>query len=50
MNADIGLDSGFLVRGKESLARFDQEIKFRRNEEEILKKLEEDKKKKGKKK
>jgi len=50
MAPEIGLDANFLSRSKEQLARFDQEIKFRRAEDEALKKLEEEKKKKAKKK
>jgi len=40
------LNEDFLVKSKEQLARFAQEINFRKNEEEALKKLEEEKKKK----
>lgn len=50
MSNDIGLDANYLSRAKEQLLRFDQEIKFRRAEDEMLKKLEEEKKKKTKKK
>ena len=48
--ADIGLDSMFIAQSKTVLQRFDKEIKFRKNEEEILRKLEEEKAKKKRKK
>lgn len=46
MSAEIGLDSSFEIKCKEQLHRFDQEIKFRKAEEERLRILEEEKKKK----
>jgi hypothetical protein len=49
MNQEIGLDETFLNKSKEQLSRFAQEIAFRKNEEDILKKLDDDKKKKKKK-
>ena len=49
MSNEIGLDENFLNKAKEQMARFNQEIAFRKNEEETLRKLEEDKKKKKKK-
>lgn len=50
MQTEIGLDANYLSRSKEQLARFELEIKFRKAEDEMLKKLEEEKKKKQKKK
>jgi hypothetical protein len=46
MSAEIGLDTGFQTKSKEQLLRFDQEIKFRKAEEERFRLLEEEKKKK----
>jgi hypothetical protein len=43
---EIGLNEEFLLKSKEQLARFAQEINFRKMEEEALKKAEEEKKKK----
>lgn len=43
---EIGLNEEFILKSKEQLSRFLQEIYFRRMEEEALKKAEEDKKKK----
>jgi hypothetical protein len=45
----IGLSEECTVKIKEQLSRFAQEIAFRKNEEEMLRKLEEDKKKKQRK-
>ena len=50
MQSEIGLDANFLSRSKEQLIRFDNEIKFRKQEEAALKLLEEEKKKKAAKK
>ncbi len=47
---DIGLGENFVTDSKLVMQRFDKEIKFRKNEDEMLKKLEEEKKKKQKKK
>ena len=49
MSSEIGLGDIFLHTSKEQLARFNQEITFRKNEDETLRKLEEEKKKKKKK-
>jgi hypothetical protein len=50
MTGEIGLDNIYEKNCKEQLLRFDQEIKFRKAEEERLRLLEEEnKKKKGKK-
>jgi hypothetical protein len=49
MSHDIGLDTSFEIKCKEQLQRFDQEVKFRKAEEERLRILEEEKKKKKKK-
>lgn len=49
MQGEIGLDDTFVLKSKEQLARFDNEVKFRKNEEDIMKKLDDEKKKKGKK-
>jgi hypothetical protein len=46
MSSEIGLDSTFDSKCKEQLSRFDQEVKFRKAEEEKLRLLEEEKKKK----
>jgi hypothetical protein len=43
---EIGLNEEFTLKSREQLARFVQEINFRKNEEEIQRKLEEEKKKK----
>jgi hypothetical protein len=50
MSKEIGLDDTFVVQTKTVLQRFDKEIRFRKNEEEVLRKLEEEKAKKNKKK
>jgi len=47
---EIGLDSQFVLQSKNVLQRFDKEIKFRKIEDENLRKLEEEKAKKKKKK
>ena len=49
-SAEIGLDSNFIMHSKTVLQRFDKEIKFRKIEDENLRKLEEEKNKKNKKK
>jgi hypothetical protein len=49
MSSEIGLSDIFLHTSKEQMARFNQEITFRKNEDETLRKLEEEKKKKKKK-
>jgi hypothetical protein len=50
MSLEIGLDSQFVLQSKNVLQRFDKEIKFRKLEDENLRKLEEEKAKKKKKK
>lgn len=47
---DLGFDDTFIIKCKEQLARLDNEIKFRKNEYDLQKKLEEEKKNKKKKK
>jgi hypothetical protein len=46
MSHDIGIDTTFETKCKEQLYRFDQEVKFRKAEEERLRLIEEEKKKK----
>ncbi len=46
---EIGLDDEFIKKYKVQADRFKQEYEFRKNEDEVLKKLEDEKKKKGKK-
>lgn len=50
MSSEIGLDNNFITQSKTLLQRFDKEIKFRKIEDENLRKLEEEKNKKKKKK